>query len=87
MVHIPVVPTTVVAGVTVGWTQGKQLLVCMASKEQGTGFVPLPGGGMGYGFLRTKVYMSIEVERPGFATGNEGYNGDSDPTLGGWSWC
>ena len=76
-------PMVYIPAVSGGWAQGKQLLVCMQSKEQGTGFVPFPAKGI----IKTKVYMSIEVESPGFATGNEGYNGDSDPTLGGWSWC
>ena len=50
-------PVVYIPAVTGGWAQGKQLLVCMQSREQGTGFVPLPGGGI----LSTKVYMSIEV--------------------------
>ena len=87
-VYIPAVPATVVAGVTVSWAQGKQLLVCMASKELGTGFVPLPGGGMGYGFLKTMVYMSIEVGIPTVVpTYDKRSTTDIDPTGQGWGWC
>ena len=75
-VHIPFV-----AG---NWVQGKQLLVCMASKEKGTGFVPFPANGM----LRTKVYMSIEV---GIPVVDPSYSTDADPdtntTTGNWTWC
>jgi Flp pilus assembly protein TadG len=83
-VYIPAVPTTVVAGVNVAWAQGKQLLVCMASKENGTGFVPFPAKGM----LRTKVYMSIEV---GLPVVDPTYSAEADPdtdaTTGNWKWC
>ncbi|MEO6144030.1 MAG: TadE family protein [Dermatophilaceae bacterium] len=73
----------------VTWKQGNQLLVCMQSREQGTGFVPLPGGGMGYGILKTKVYMSIEKDRPPVLTSDTGHIGEGIPTGGDpWSsWC
>ena len=81
-VNIPTIPA--VGTNVAGWHQGNQLLVCMASKELGTGFVPLPGGGMGIGFLRTKVYMSIEVDKP--SNGDPTFT-ETDPTGGTWSWC
>jgi hypothetical protein len=52
VVYIPAVTEDVVGK----GTQGQQLLVCMQSKEQGTGFVPLPNNGI----IKTKTYMSIE---------------------------
>jgi len=58
-------------------TQGKQLLVCMKSQEQGTGFVPLPNSGM----IKTKTYMSIEVA-PGLIVDQY----QDDPTSD-WTWC
>ena len=64
------------------WAQGKQLLVCMQSKEQGTGFVPLPAGGI----IKTKTYMSIEK---GTLVGDPSYTSDPAQTLAtsDWSWC
>jgi len=61
------------------WAQGKQLLVCIESKEQGTGFVPMPSNGI----LRTKTYMSIEVGSP---VVDPSYSADAAPS-GSWSWC
>jgi len=71
VVHIP--------PVTGGWAQGKQLLVCMQSQEQGTGFVPLPAGGI----LKTKTYMSIEVGSPVVVPSYS----DAAPTGSDWAWC
>ena len=64
-----------------GWKQGNQLLVCMQSKEQGTGFVPFPANGI----LKSKVYMSIEK---GTST-DYTYNSDNTllPLGSDWSWC
>jgi Flp pilus assembly protein TadG len=62
------------------WAQGKQVLVCMQSKEQGTGFVPLPANGI----LRTKTYMSIEE---GTLVGDPSYTTDSAPAGSDWTWC
>ena len=54
-VYIPAItPTTTPKN----WVLGKQLLVCMLSLEKGTGLVPFPAGGI----LKTKTYMSIEVD-------------------------
>jgi len=91
LVHIPRMPDLTSSPPRPVWAQGGQLLVCMASKEQGTGFVPLPGGGgitSGYGILKTKVYMSIEVDKP---TAVDPYfsGDDASATAIGidWSWC
>ena len=62
------------------WAQGKQLLVCLASKENGPGFVPFPANGA----LKTKTYMSIEVDSP---VVNPTFVADTDPTGGNWTWC
>lgn len=72
-------PVVYIPAVTGGWAQGSQLLVCMASREQGTGFVPLPAGG----FLKTKTYMSIEVGSPV----DPSFISAVDPTGNNWSWC
>jgi Flp pilus assembly protein TadG len=63
-----------------GWAQGRQLLLCMQSKEQGTGFVPLPGSGV----LKTKTYMSIEVGTP---VVDPTYTADPAPSGSDWGWC
>jgi len=74
-------PKVYIPAVTGGWAQGNQLLVCMESKEAGTGFVPLPASGI----LRTKTYMSIEVGSP---IVNPAYSGDTAPSGSAWtSWC
>lgn len=73
----PVVRIPAVSG---GWSQGKQMLVCMQSKEQGTGFVPFPANGI----LRTKTYMSIEVGTP---VVDPTYTTDAAPSGGNWTWC
>lgn len=73
----PVVRIPTAAG---DWAKGKQLLICMQSKEQGTGFVPLPAGGI----LMTKTYMSIEV---GTLVGDPSYTTDAAPAGSDWSWC
>ena len=69
----------------VTWTQGNQLLVCMQSRERGTGFVPFPANGI----LKTKVYMSIEKVKPDVLTSDTGYIGESPPSGGDpWlPWC
>ena len=73
-------PLVNIPTVTGGWAQGKQLLVCMQSKEQGTGFVPFPAGGI----LKSKVYMSIEK---GTST-DYTYNSDLAGPIGSdWTWC
>jgi Flp pilus assembly protein TadG len=71
-VYIPAVPG--------GWAQGSQLLVCMQSKERGTGFVPFPAGGI----LKTKTYMSIEVGTP---VVDPTYTADAAPSGSNWTWC
>ena len=63
----------------INWAQGSQLLVCMQSKEQGIGFVPLPANGI----IRTKTYMSIEM---GTLVGDPSYT-DPAPVGGDWTWC
>ena len=67
----------------VTWAQGNQLLVCMQSKEQGTGFVPFPA------ILKTKVYMSIEVDSPSVLASDTAYISEAVPTGGDpWlPWC
>jgi hypothetical protein len=73
-------PQVYIPAVTGGWAQGKQLLVCMESKEQGTGFVPLPANGI----LRTKTYMSIEVG----TVVDPIFNTDTAPSGIAWTtWC
>jgi len=73
-------PKVYIPAVTGGWAQGKQLLVCMESKEQGTGFVPLPAAGI----LRTKTYMSIEVG----GSVDPSYSADTAPSGIDWAtWC
>lgn len=73
-------PKVYIPAVTGGWAQGKQLLVCMESKETGTGFVPFPANGI----LRTKTYMSIEVGSVVVPT----YSADTAPSGVAWtSWC
>jgi Flp pilus assembly protein TadG len=79
-------PVVYIPAISGGWAQGKQLLVCMQSKEQGTGFVPLPANGI----LRTKTYMSIELNTPASATTlDPSYSGDPAQTAAtsDWSWC
>ena len=86
LVYIPALPVApVTTPVTPNWAQGAQLLVCMQSKEVGTQFVPFPADGI----LKTKTYMSIEVDTAPV---------DIDPTYSSddaavaaigsnWSWC
>lgn len=62
------------------WAQGNTLLVCMQSKETGTGLVPFPAGGI----IRTSTYMSIEV---GTAPPTSVTYQDPAPTGSDWSWC
>ncbi len=69
------IPTITAAG---GWVQGNQLLVCMQSKEQGTGFVPFPANGI----LKSKVYMSIEK-----GTSTDYTYSDAFPAGSDWTWC
>lgn len=84
VVHIPpIIPVT-----SPDWSQGNQLLVCMASLEQGTGFVPLPN----HRIITTKTYMSIEVGSPvGSPIVDYQFSADTDPntdpTTGNWNWC
>jgi Flp pilus assembly protein TadG len=74
-------PVVYIPAVTGGWAQGAQVLVCMQSKERGTGFVPLPGNGI----LKTKTYMSIEVGSP---IVDPSYSSDAAPLGSDWtSWC
>ncbi|WP_406831804.1 TadE/TadG family type IV pilus assembly protein [Pedococcus sp. KACC 23699] len=73
-------PVVYIPAVSGGWAQGKQLVVCMQSKEQGTGFVPLPAGGI----LKTKTYMSIEVGNP---VVDPTYTSEAAPSGSDWSWC
>ncbi len=62
-----------------GSVQGKQLLVCVQSKEKSvTGFVPFPSAGI----IRTKTFMSIET-----VTTDPTYTTDAAPAGGDWSWC
>ena len=74
LVHIP----AVTEAVTGKGTQGQQLLVCMQTKETGTGFVPLPAGGI----IKTKTYMSIEIA----SVIVDSYS-DASPVGGDWTWC
>ena len=74
VVRIP----AVTEAVTGAGTQGQQLLVCMQSKETGTGFVPLPAGGI----IKTKTYMSIEIA----SVIVDSYT-DSAPAGSDWGWC
>ena len=63
-----------------GWAQGKQLIVCVQTKESSlTGFVPFPAGGI----LRTKTTMSIEEAGTVIAADIE----ETAPTGGNWTWC
>jgi Flp pilus assembly protein TadG len=63
-----------------GWAQGKQLLVCVQSKESSlTGFVPFPAGGN----LHTMVVMSIEEAGTPITADIE----ETAPTGGNWTWC
>jgi Flp pilus assembly protein TadG len=73
-------PKVYIPAVSGGWAQGKQVLVCMQSKERGTGFVPFPANGI----LTTKTYMSIEVGTP---VVDPTYTADAAPTGGNWTWC
>jgi len=74
-------PKVYIPAVAGGWAQGKQFLVCMESKEQGTGFVPLPDSGI----LRTKTYMSIEVGSPAV---DPSYITETAPSGSSWTpWC
>ena len=79
LVYVPAItPVT-----TPNWAQGKQLLVCMQSKERGTGFVPFPAGGI----LKTKTYMSIEVDTAPVDI-DPTYSSDNAALIGSdWLWC
>lgn len=62
------------------WTEGEEMVVCVAMKEGGlSGLVPLPSSGV----LRTRVIMRIEASQSGNSTNQTG----SDPSGQGWSWC
>ena len=63
-----------------GWVQGKQLTVCVQTKESSlTGFVPFPASGI----LRTKSTLSIEEA----GTVIDPVIEESAPSGGNWSWC
>ncbi len=62
------------------WAQGGTFVVCMQSKETGTGLVPFPAGGI----IRTSTYMSIEV---GTAPSTTTTYQDPAPAGSDWSWC
>ncbi|GAA2739328.1 hypothetical protein GCM10009867_34930 [Pedococcus aerophilus] len=65
-----------------GWVQGKQLIVCVQSKERSlTGFVPFPANGI----IRTRTVMSIEEASPTLTADIE----ETAPAGGNWSstWC
>jgi Flp pilus assembly protein TadG len=64
-----------------GWVQGKQLIVCVQSKEKSmTGFVPFPSTGI----IKTKTVMSIEDA----AVAIDPVVEETAPTGGSWSpWC
>ena len=80
LVYIP----TITPVTNPNWAQGKQLLVCMQSKETGTGFVPFPAGGI----LKTKTYMSIEVDTAPTEVDYYSFTTDLAPTGSDWtSWC
>ena len=66
-----------------GWVQGKQLLVCVQTKETSlTGFVPFPASGI----ITTKSTLSIEEALPAIpAPGVDSQ--ETAPTGGNWSWC
>lgn len=63
-----------------GWVQGKQLIVCVQSKESSlTGFVPFPASGI----LQTKTTLSIEEA----GTVIDPTSQETAPTGGNWTWC
>lgn len=63
-----------------GWVQGKQLIVCVQSKESSlTGYVPFPASGI----IRTKSTLSIEEA----GTVIDPTSQETAPTGGNWSWC
>jgi Flp pilus assembly protein TadG len=65
------------------WEQGGTLRVCaMTADTGGTGFVPLPAGGV----ITSRVDMRIEQELSAGATGAGG--GEESPPPGkDWLWC
>jgi len=83
VVYIPAIkPAT-----TPNWAQGKQLLVCMQSYEQGTGLVPFPANQL----IKTKTYMSIEVDStavdPEYNTTSANRDPAQTSATSDWSWC
>ena len=80
VVYIPAVTEDVVGN----GTQGKQLLVCMQSYEQGTGLVPLPG----HGIIKTETYMSIEDASLIVNAYEDPAPTDSNGVVSSWTpWC
>lgn len=63
-----------------GWVQGKQLIVCVQSKETSlTGYVPFPATGI----IKTKTLMSIEEAGTVIDPNIE----ENAPNGGNWTWC
>lgn len=73
-------PVVYVPAPSPAWAQGGALVVCIQAKEQGTGLVPFPTGGI----IRTRTTMSIEV---GTAPTTAVTYQDAAPSGSDWSWC